>query len=192
MTALEFPTPPLTDGVVTLRPWRRADEAQRHAAFADPVCLRFSWPLTEPFTREHVRDRFDVQEDARLRGEEMPLAIVDAADGLWGGCSVYDVAPGEGRAAVGYWLAAGARGRGVATRTTRLLARWAFEQLAVARLELVCDPANLASQRVAERCGFVREGVLRSHTPFRDGRRDSMIFSLLPGELLTSTALEVR
>jgi len=40
-----------------------------------------------------------------------------------------------------------------------------------------------ASQRVAERCGFTREAVLRSHLPFRGGRRDTVVYGLLPGEL---------
>ena len=43
---------------------------------------------------------------------------------------------------------------------------------------------NLASERVAEKVGFRREGVLRSHMPTPGGsRRDSVLFSLLPGEL---------
>jgi RimJ/RimL family protein N-acetyltransferase len=50
-------------------------------------------------------------------------------------------------------------------------------------LELNCGPDNLASQRVAERCGFMREGVLRSDLPFKGGRRDTVLFSLLTGEL---------
>jgi hypothetical protein len=36
---------------------------------------------------------------------------------------------------------------------------------------------------VAERCGFTREGVPRSHIPFKGTRRDTVVFSLLPGEL---------
>ena len=40
---------------------------------------------------------------------------------------------------------------------------------------------NVASQRVAERCGFTREAMLRSHIPFKGGRRDTVVFSLLPG-----------
>jgi RimJ/RimL family protein N-acetyltransferase len=47
----------------------------------------------------------------------------------------------------------------------------------------MCGPDNAASQRVAERCGFIREGVLRSHLPFKGGRRDTVLFSLLPAEL---------
>lgn len=185
MPALPFPDPPLADEVAALRPWRRSDAPHRYAGFSDPCCLRFSWPLVEPFTEEHVLGRFDEQEQAQLRGEELNLAVVDVADHnhVWGGASVYDVDLYEARAAVGYWLSPDARGRGVATRTVRLLARWAFDRLSIARVELTCAPDNVASQRVAERCGFVREGVLRSHIRFKDGRRDTMMFSLLPGEL---------
>jgi [ribosomal protein S5]-alanine N-acetyltransferase len=53
----------------------------------------------------------------------------------------------------------------------------------MARLELTCAQDNEASQRVALRCGFAREGVLRSHIPFKGSRRDTVMFSLLPGEL---------
>jgi RimJ/RimL family protein N-acetyltransferase len=171
--------------VVALRPWRRADTPRRFAGFSDPLCLRFSWPLAEPFTEAHLTDHFDAQEDARRNGDELNLAVVDAADPdrLWGGASVYGVDLEEQTAGVGYWLAATARGRGIATRTLRLLSRWACDQLAVARLELTCAPDNLPSQRVAERCGFIREGVLRSHIRFQGRRRDTMVFSLLPGEL---------
>lgn len=182
---LPFPDPPLIGAGVMVRPWHRADLPQRFAGFNDPLCLRFSWPLTTTFTEEHVRRRFDDEEKARLGGEELALAVADAANpGLvLGGASVYDVNAYEERAAIGYWLAAHARGRGVASQALRLLSGWAFDRLRLARLELTCAPDNIPSQRVALRCGFVREGVLRSHVRFKDARRDSVIFSLLPGEL---------
>ena len=64
------------------------------------------------------------------------------------------------------------------------LSRHALEELELQRLELVTDPDNVASQRVAEKVGFQREGVLRAHLRHPDGRiRDSVMFSLLPGEL---------
>jgi RimJ/RimL family protein N-acetyltransferase len=86
-------------------------------------------------------------------------------------------------ALLGLGAAPEARGRGVATHAVRLLARWAFDDLGLARLALTCAPDNHASQRVAERCGFSREGVLRSHIPFKGGRRDTVVFGVLPGEL---------
>ena len=64
------------------------------------------------------------------------------------------------------------------------MSRFALEELELRRLELLTDPDNVASQRVAEKVGFQREGVLRAHLPHRDGRvRDGVMFSLLPGEL---------
>lgn len=67
----------------------------------------------------------------------------------------------------------------------RLFAGWAFDSLDFARLQLSTDPLNVASQRVAERCGFQREGYLRSNLMiFHSGeRRDTILYGLLPGEL---------
>ncbi|WP_459963506.1 GNAT family N-acetyltransferase [Nocardia sp. IFM 10818] len=181
---LELPPDGLTDDLVALRTWRPADFTQRFAGFSDPECLTFSWPLVERFTENHLRARFSEEEAERMRGEAISLAISDAANPhqIWGGASLYDLDRTNHRAAIGYWLAAHARGRGAATRSVRLLARWAFTHLKVMRLELTCAPDNLASQRVAARCGFTREGLLRSHISFQGRRRDTVLFSLLPTE----------
>jgi RimJ/RimL family protein N-acetyltransferase len=64
----------------------------------------------------------------------------------------------------------------------RLLAGWAFRELRIDRLQLTTHPDNTASQRVAERAGFTREGVLRAYHPTSDGPRDAVMFSLLPGD----------
>ena len=123
-------------------------------------------------------------EEERLAGRALLLGITDPADpdALWGNISLYDIDPHNQRAATGYWPAAPARGRGSATRALRLLSRWAFDTLGLARLELTCGPDNTASQRVAERAGFVREGMLRSHLTFKNGRRDTVVYGLLPSD----------
>ena len=182
---LPFPEPELEDDVVLLRPWRRADLRQRYDGFSDELCRRFSSPRTEPTTEAEVAAAFERDEQDRCAGAALALAVADATQParVWGAVSVYDVDAGDQRAAIGYWLAPWARGRGAATRSVRLLAGWAFARLGVQRLELTCAPDNVTSVRVAERCGFVREGVLRSHLRFKDARRDTVIFSLLPGEL---------
>jgi [ribosomal protein S5]-alanine N-acetyltransferase len=173
-----LPVPSLADEVVALRRWREADIPAQLEAFADPWFLRFSdWaPRTEVAARVYLA----AHERARRQGEQLELAAVDPReDGvLLGGASLNNVSLPEGRAAIGYWLAPHARGRGVATHAVRLLCAWAFDDLGIARLELTCGPDNEASQRVAERCGFTREGILRSHLPFKGGRRDTVVFSL--------------
>lgn len=183
MAALPFPSPPLGDDVVLLRPWLETDIAAQLTAFRDPFFQRFSdWA---PQTEAEARRYLDEHEQARQRGKRIELALVEPNDHrvVLGGGSLNDVELEQGRAAVGYWLTPVARGRGVMTHAVRLIARWALGDLGLVRLELTCGPDNRASQRVAERVGFTREGLLRSHMPFKGGRRDTVVFSLLHGEL---------
>ena len=65
-------------------------------------------------------------------------------------------------AELGYIVVTSARGRGVATAMLAALTEWAFAEADVLRAYLMIDVANGASERVARRCGYVREGVLRS------------------------------
>lgn len=69
----------------------------------------------------------------------------------------------EGRGDRLLGLARGA-GKAVATAALTLISEWAFQDLSFERLELFTDPNNGASRRLAERCGFSAEGLLRSHT----------------------------
>jgi RimJ/RimL family protein N-acetyltransferase len=182
---MAYPDPPLRGERVALRPWTDADLAAMLVAFGDPVVQRFSWTRSEPYTEADARAFLVEIEARRLRGEGVEFAFVEPDDdgAILGGGGIYDRDADERRAAIGYWLAAHARGRGVATEAVRLLARWSFDRLQLERLQITCGPDNIASQRVAERCGFTREGVLRSHMAFKGGRRDTVVFSLLPGEL---------
>lgn len=82
-----------------------------------------------------------------------------------------------------YWVVSEARGQGVAVGAVRLLAGWALGDLGLVRLELFVEPENVASQRVAERCGFVREGLLRSRWVGQGRRRDSVVYGLPAGEI---------
>ena len=149
------------------------------AALADPEIARWIPAIPQPYTEEDAQQfirgevpgggghQFAVTENGRLVG----------AIGL-------DVNENLRQGTTGYWCARDARGRGVTTRALRLVSRYAFDELRIERMQLYTDPDNHASQRVAEKVGYHREGVLRSHLPHRDGRRaDSVLFSLLPGEL---------
>jgi RimJ/RimL family protein N-acetyltransferase len=92
-----------------------------------------------------------------------------------------NVAPEQARASIGYWVLPHARRRGIATRIARLLAEHSFA-LGVERVAAYVNVDNPASERVLERAGFTREGMVRS-MPKPDGRRvDKTLFSLLPGE----------
>ena len=70
----------------------------------------------------------------------------------------------------------------MATRAVRLLTDWGFGELGLERIELWIDVANPASEAVAERVGYRREGVLRSYWFKEDLRRDFGIWSRLRGD----------
>jgi RimJ/RimL family protein N-acetyltransferase len=116
---------------------------------------------------------------------DVELVIADGARAEPLGVVSLRFAEGDpGLAAVGYWLRPEARGRGAATVAVQLVARWAFAKCGVQRLDLTTAPENVASQRVAERAGFTREGVLRALQATKsNGRRDTVMFSLLPADL---------
>jgi [ribosomal protein S5]-alanine N-acetyltransferase len=71
----------------------------------------------------------------------------------------------------------------IVLRATRLLARWALTDLGLERLELLANPENEASQRLAERAGFTRESLLRRYRRRRGRREDLVMFSLLAEDL---------
>lgn len=79
--------------------------------------------------------------------------------------------------------------RGLATRAVRLLVHWALTDPEVARVEAFAEPWNVASQRVLERVGFTRKGLLRSYLCFPERRGDALIYSLLPDDLRSATRL---
>jgi RimJ/RimL family protein N-acetyltransferase len=171
----------LSDGTVELRAWRDEDVPALVEACRDPDIVRFT-RVPANYTQAMARIFMEDKRASSARGEEAHFALVAAPDdALLGSVGLH--LQSEGRARVGYFLAAPARGSGMATRAVRLLARWAFDDLAIRRLELVAATDNVASQRVAERAGFTREGVLRSFLETKDGRHDAVMFSLLPGEL---------
>jgi ribosomal-protein-alanine N-acetyltransferase len=110
------------------------------------------------------------------------FAILDG-DGDFLGYAVTGVVDREElEVELGYAVAPGARGRGVATQTLRQLTQWAFEQ-GMVRVTALISIDNPASSRVAEKVGYTFEGVLRS-VHHVDGRRgDLQSWSILPGEL---------
>jgi RimJ/RimL family protein N-acetyltransferase len=84
------------------------------------------------------------------------LAIVDATDGAFMGSIGVIVPPDAlGRAALGYWVAAWSRARGVATRSLLIASRWAIDVLDPRELYLETLEGNVASERVAEKAGYV-------------------------------------
>jgi RimJ/RimL family protein N-acetyltransferase len=181
---LIVPDPPLSAADVVLRPTVTGDVPWIVTACSDRELSRYVPAIPYPYTVADARAFVGRAAQGWADGTGATFAITQQTDGAaLGVIALHRTASDRGLGNVGYWLTPAARGRGVATLAVRLVAVWAFDRLAVERISLETAPENVASQRVAERAGFTREGLLRAWMPTRTGRRDSVMFSLLPGDL---------
>jgi RimJ/RimL family protein N-acetyltransferase len=177
-----LPGEPLVDGVTALRPWRDADLPELVRACRDPDVVRWT-AVPSGYTEADGRNYLRQRHDAALAGLTAPFAVVGASDGqLLGSISLLRFSWAHARGEVGYWLAAWARGQGHATRAVRLICGWGFRALRLERIDLMASTGNPASQRVAERCGFTREAVLRSYLRSTSERDDMVMFGLLKSD----------
>jgi RimJ/RimL family protein N-acetyltransferase len=182
MPAIPLPKPPLTDGEIRLRPWEPSDAPAVTAACQDPEIPR--WTVVPPNYKERHAHEFIGGTTADLaNGRELALAIVDRDDRLLGALGISNFDWHDLKAEIGYWMAADARRRGIGARATQMLAEWALTSLGLERLELLAHPENEASQRLAERAGFTREGTLRRYRRRHGVREDLVMFSLLAEDL---------
>jgi RimJ/RimL family protein N-acetyltransferase len=183
MARLPTPDPGLSDGVVLLRPWRAGDVDQLVDACKDPEIPRWT-AAPDPYTRADAEAWVRGEVVDEPWGDRVSFCVADAAEPerLLGSMSLMRIAAGA-MGEIGYWTAAWARGRGVTTRAVRVLASWGMERFALRRVELVIAVDNDASNRVAERAGFTREGRLRDYRQAKGVWRDHYMWSLLRDEL---------
>jgi RimJ/RimL family protein N-acetyltransferase len=171
----------LSDGTVTLRPVRGSDVPDIVAVVQDPEIPRFTM-IPSPYGEDNARNFIRRSAEATVAGVEADFAIVDEDDRLVGMTGIR-IDREHQIGDIGYWCAKEARGRGLVTGALRLVSRWAFEELGLARLEVTVHEDNPASQRVAEKAGYTREGVMRAYREQRGKRVDLIMFSLLPEDL---------
>jgi RimJ/RimL family protein N-acetyltransferase len=179
---LRYPDPPLAEGEVGLRPWREGDLGVIAALCRDPDVARFT-RVPDPHPDADARAWMDGLPGRLAEGEAVRLAIVAGGEEPVGSIGLRIDPFDRDIAEAGYTVGPAARGRGVATTALRLASRWALRDLGVARVQLPTHVENAASQRVAERAGFRREGVLRSWEELRGRRIDLVMFSLVASDL---------
>jgi [ribosomal protein S5]-alanine N-acetyltransferase len=176
--ALELPRlcrPPLV-----LRAFTSADAALVAEASHDPLIPIIT---TLPTTADAVSVRafLNRQHERAATGQGYSFAIADAiTDQGLGQIGLWPL--GDGRASIGYWVAASARRRGVAQHALRLVSAWGLTLPDVHRLELYVEPWNEGSWRAAERASYTREGLLRRWQEVGGQRRDMYMYSRLPSD----------
>lgn len=175
----------LTDGVISLRPYKIEDADELYAAVSESMRELRPWmPWVHPgYSIEESRTWLAAREEAWKNGEAYDFRISYArTDEYLGGVGLNQFNPHRA-ANLGYWIRTSAAGRGIATRAARLVARFGFEELNLIRIEIVAAAGNLASQRVAAKVGAVREGWMRQAILVHDVAHDVVLTSLVAEDL---------
>jgi ribosomal-protein-alanine N-acetyltransferase len=173
--------PTLTDGVVQLDEFGPGDVDAHLANEDEEMARRFGW-WPNRSTAHDVRAAFDRWAESWASGGSIrAFAVRDVATTtLVGTCELRLEDDQVARAS--YSIGPRARRRGCASHALQLAARWAFDCLGVARIELYIEVDNVASRGVARRCGFLEEGVLRGRLGIGDTRRDALLYARLAAD----------
>jgi RimJ/RimL family protein N-acetyltransferase len=173
-SAIRPPAAPLTDGTICLRYRRASDLDAICAASHDPATQR--WLVDPPMDAEsRAASMARVAEEFRT-GRSAPLVIADSATDQPIGLINVQFRDDQ-VATIAYSVFPGHRGQGVAPRAVRLAADWACSDLGFSEILLEIEPGNLASVRVAHKCGFEP-----AHVRSEPGSSEKLVFALRKGE----------
>ena len=167
---------------ITLRPIREADLNQLYAFHLDIDNRGEFFPrglLSEPVFRKQY------QETGFWSKDEGMLIIVSPDDTLLGHIEFFKTVNYLDEYELSYQVYTPEhRGKGAATEAVQLLVRYLFETRQVNRIRLVIHPDNVASRRLAEKCGFRHEGRARGAWYHQGKHQDVEIYALLHDDVI--------
>jgi ribosomal-protein-alanine N-acetyltransferase len=169
----------LTTPRLILRPLCDEDAHALFAIWSDADAMRyFSIPLMTHI--EQAADRISRAMERSAEGEAFIFALEMRATGeVLGDCALLHADKQCRRIEIGFSLNRGHWGNGYMTEAASALIEHAFGALNMRRIEADIDPRNVASARLLERLGFVREGLLRERWMVGDEISDSAFYGLL-------------
>ena len=178
--------PRLVSGQVLLRPYRLDDADGLYAAARESIAEVSPWMkwCHADYSIEESATWIEQCAERWQQGTEYNFVIADSMGGSFlGGCGVGYINQVDRVVNLGYWVRTSRTRQGVASTATRLLARFGFEELKLNRIEIIAATGNLASQRVAEKAGATREGILRNRLVVHENVYDMVMFSFIPQDL---------
>jgi len=169
------------DGVVVLRQFQEGDRAVVISAMRDPLVRRWLNMPADPGNRD-FESLLRVAREGRKSGDRYDYSVTEAGDADRALGAVIASRRHRDNYEIAYLAGEAGRGRGLMTRAVTLLCDALFDE-GVGRLELRTHPDNEPSQRLAERCGFQREGRERQSIWLHGRRADAILWSLLPDDV---------
>jgi RimJ/RimL family protein N-acetyltransferase len=176
----------LTSARLTLRPWRVSDAETVLDIMRDRSMFEFL-ALPDPYTQADAAAFVtEFGDEGRAAGTGIGSAVIETSSRRLVGSAAlrFPAVRGCTAAAIGYWVAAAARGNGYAAEASRVLTDWAFAH-GIARVEIRCATGNVASAKTALAAGFRFEGVLRGDGVAPAGLSapvDHAVFGRLPAD----------
>jgi len=174
---------------ILLRPYILSDMECLYEAARESIAEVSVWlPWCHSnYSIEESRTWIELCAEAWAKGTAYEFAIIDSMSGSYlGGCGLNQINFDHKVANLGYWVRSSQTRHGAATTATLLLAQFGFRELRLNRIEIVVAVGNKASQRVAEKAGAIREGVLRNRLAVHDKAHDAVMFSFIPPDLGSS------
>ena len=179
MARVPLSTPTLHTDRLLLRPFNDADENVLFAMHSNFHVLRY-WDAPAWSERSRAAQFIASCRQMADGGTGIRLAVDQVADGSFiGWTSLTRWNPDYRSAAMGYCFDDAAWGHGYATEAAHSVLQWAFDTLALNRVQAETDTRNTASARVLEKLGFVREGMLREDCVVNGEISDSWLYGLL-------------
>ncbi len=174
----------LTGHLVRLEPLQMKHASDLYEMGQDPSLWLYR-PIKQPATLAEWEEVIATMRQKQEEGSSLPFAIIDLACNRAVGETRYlnFELRDYGLEIGGTWLTPSLQRTGVNTVCKYLLLRHAFEVWGAIRVQFKTHHLNLISQRVIERLGAVKEGVLRNHMIMRDGTyRHSVYYSIIASE----------
>lgn len=176
------------DGIL-IRPWAEDDADALFGTVSQSLPTLSQWlPWAKPDYADTDSAGWIAHcQRAWAAGTDYHFGVFDPNSGrLLGGVGLSRVSPVRCAANLGYWVADDVRGGGVAVAAAHLAATWAFAQLRLQRIEVLVQPENRASLRVAVKLGAVCEGIARNGIIVGGEPHEAIVHSLIPADLQNS------
>ncbi len=174
--------PILATRELTLRPYAPEDVESLVRLCSPREIAATTALIPHPYTEEHARSFISHMQGGWDRGDGFVYALTRTIDGELVGSMGLKVEQAHQRAEVGYTVAVPCWGRGYATQALEAVLALAFGELAMRRVYAYYFVENPASGRVLEKCGLLREGVLRGHVLKWGEPHDMIVMGMLKGD----------
>ncbi len=173
------------DDRIRLRPFQSQDTGPIYQAARESLDDLIPWMTWahSGYQQHEMENYIRLAQKGWESGSVYAFVITDLRDEtMLGTVSLNHIHPVFHFCNLGYWIRSSHRGQGLAGRAARLAARFGFEHLGLVRAEVVIAVGNRASQRVAEKMGATREGILRNRILIREDVQDAVMYSFIPAD----------